>query len=66
MSGKAPTKAKVLIVHRTGFVRFGVLSLIAKSMQFIACGETDEAPSPESYFCAKPKLVLLSLTLRER
>jgi DNA-binding NarL/FixJ family response regulator len=65
MSGKAPTKAKVLIVHRTGFVRFGVLSLIAKSMQFIACGETDEAPSARELFLRhKPKLVLLGLTLR--
>src|SRR6266446_6011345 len=40
VSGKGPTKAKVLVVHRIGFVRSGVLSLIAKSMQFAVCGET--------------------------
>jgi DNA-binding NarL/FixJ family response regulator len=65
VSGKDPTKAKVLVVHRTGFVRFGVLSLIAKSMQFMACGETDEAPLARELFVRhKPKLVLLGLTLR--
>jgi len=65
VSGKVLTKAKVLVVHRTGFVRFGVLSLIAKSMQFVACGETDEAPLARELFVRhKPKLVLLGLTLR--
>jgi DNA-binding NarL/FixJ family response regulator len=65
VSGKGPTKAKVLVVHRTGFVRFGALSLIAKSMQFMACGETDEAPLARELFLRhKPKLVLLGLTLR--
>jgi DNA-binding NarL/FixJ family response regulator len=65
MSGKGLTKTKVLVVHRTGFVRSGVLSLIAKSMQFMACGETDEAPLARDLFVRhKPKLVLLGLTLR--
>src|SRR6266403_1889387 len=65
VSGKGPTKAKVLVVHRTGFVRSGVLSLIANSMQFMACGETDEAPLARELFVRhKPKLVLLGLTLR--
>jgi DNA-binding NarL/FixJ family response regulator len=65
VSGKRPTKAKVLVVHRTGFVRHGVLSLIAKSMQFMACGETDEAPLARDLFLRhRPKLVLLGLTLR--
>ena len=65
VSGKGPTKAKVLVVHRIGFVRSGVLSLIAKSMQFMACGETDEAPLARELFVRhKPKLVLLGLTLR--
>jgi DNA-binding NarL/FixJ family response regulator len=65
VSGKHPTKAKVLVVHRTGFIRFGVLSLIAKSMQFMACGETDEASVARDLFVRhKPKLVLLGLTLR--
>lgn len=65
VSGKRLTKAKVLVVHRTGFVRHGVLSLIANSMQFIACGETDEAPLARELFLRhKPKLVLLGLTLR--
>src|SRR6266513_322060 len=65
VSGKGPTKAKVLVIHRTGFVRSGVLSLIAKSMQFMACGETDEAPLARELFIRhKPKLVLLGLTLR--
>ena len=65
VSGKNPTRAKVLVVHRIGFVRHGVLSLIAKSMQFMACGETDEAPLARELFMRhKPKLVLLGLTLR--
>jgi len=65
LSGKGPTKAKVLVVHRIGFVRSGVLSLIAKSIQFMACGETDEAPLARELFVRhKPKLVLLGLTLR--
>jgi DNA-binding NarL/FixJ family response regulator len=65
VSGKGLTKTKVLVVHRIGFVRSGVLSLIAKSMQFVACGETDEAPLARELFVRhKPKLVLLGLTLR--
>jgi DNA-binding NarL/FixJ family response regulator len=65
VSGKSLTKTKVLVVHRTGFVRSGVLSLIAKSVQFIACGETDHAPLARELFVRhKPKLVLLGLTLR--
>src|SRR5215211_1001667 len=65
LSGEGRTKAKVLVVHRAGFVRFGVLSLIAKSMQFVACGETDDAPLARDLFVRhKPKLVLLGLTLR--
>ena len=64
VSGKRPTKAKVLVVHRTGFVRSGVLSLIAKSMQFIVCGETDEAPLARELFLRhKPDFVLLGLRL---
>jgi DNA-binding NarL/FixJ family response regulator len=64
VSGKPPTKAKVLVIHRTGFVRSGVLSLIAKSMQFIACGETDEAPLARELFLRhKPDLVLIGLRL---
>lgn len=64
-SGKRLTKTKVLVVHRRGFVQSGVLSLIAKSRQFIACGETDEAPLARELFLRhKPKLVLLGLTLR--
>src|ERR1700704_746646 len=50
LSGKGLTKTKVLVVHRIGFVRLGVLSLIAKSMQFMACGETDEAPLAREVF----------------
>jgi DNA-binding NarL/FixJ family response regulator len=62
VSGKGLTKAKVLIVHRTGFVRSGVLSLIAKSSQFMACGETDEAPLARELFLRhKPDLVLIGL-----
>jgi DNA-binding NarL/FixJ family response regulator len=65
VSEKGPTKAKVLVVHRTGFVRSGVLSLIAQSLQFVACGETDEASLARELFVRhKPKLVLLGLTLR--
>jgi DNA-binding NarL/FixJ family response regulator len=65
VSGKRLTKVKVLVIHRTGFVRSGVLSLIAKSTQFIACGETGEAPFARELFLRhKPKLVLLGLTLR--
>ena len=64
VSGKRRTKAKVLVVHRTGFVRSGVLSLIAKSRQLIACGETDEAPLARELFLRhKPDLVLIGLRL---
>jgi DNA-binding NarL/FixJ family response regulator len=64
VSGKRLTKAKVLVVHRTGFVRSGVLSLIAKSRQFMACGETDEAPLARGLFLRhKPDLVLIGLRL---
>jgi DNA-binding NarL/FixJ family response regulator len=64
VSGKRLTKAKVLVVHRIGFVRSGVLSLIAKSRQFIACGETDEAPLARELFLRhKPDLVLIGLRL---
>src|SRR4030095_12421179 len=64
MSGKSPTKAKVLVVHRIGFVRSGVLSLIAKSMQFAVCGETDEAPFARELFLRhKPHVVVVGLRL---
>lgn len=64
MSGKRLTKTKVLVVYRIGFVRSGVLSLIAKSSQFIACGETDEAPVARDLFLRhKPDLALVGLRL---
>lgn len=64
VSGKRPTKEKVLVVHRIGFVRAGVLSLIAKSMQFAVCGETGEAPSARELFLRhKPHLVVVGLRL---
>lgn len=64
VSGKDPTKARVLVVHRTGFVRAGVLSLIAKSRQFLVCGETDEAPLARELFLRhKPHLVVVGLRL---
>jgi DNA-binding NarL/FixJ family response regulator len=64
VSGKRPTKAKLLVVHRTGFIRSGVLSLIANSLQFIACGETEEAPLARELFRRhKPDLVLIGLRL---
>ena len=64
VSGKPLTKAKLLVVHRTGFVLSGVLSLIAKSMQFVACGETDEARVARELFLRhKPDLVLIGLRL---
>jgi len=64
LSGKRPTKPKVLIVYRTGFVRSGVLSLIGKSVQFVVCGETGEAPLARELFLRhKPELVLVGLRL---
>jgi DNA-binding NarL/FixJ family response regulator len=64
VSGKGRTKAKVLVVHRIGFVRSGLLSLIAKSMQFVVCGETDEAPLARELFLRhKPHLVVVGLRL---
>src|SRR4029453_7252491 len=64
VSGKGPTNAKVLVVHRIGFVRSGVLSLIAKSMQFVVCDETDEAPLARELFLRhKPHLVVVGLRL---
>ena len=64
VSGKGLTKAKVLVVHRIGFVRSGVLSLIAKSRQFVVCGETDQAPLARELFLRhKPHLVVIGLRL---
>jgi len=64
VSGKGPTKPKVLVVHRTGFIRSGVLSLITKSIQYTACGETDEAPLARDLFLRhKPDLVLIGLRI---
>src|SRR5689334_7088178 len=64
VSGKRLTKSKVLVLHRTGFVRSGVLSLIANSMQFVTCAETDEAPLARELFLRhKPDLVLVGLRL---
>jgi len=64
VSGKSPTKAKVLVVHRIGFVRSGVLSLIARSMQFAVCGETDAAPLARELFLRhRPQLVVIGLRL---
>jgi len=64
VSGKNPTKARVLVVHRIGFVRSGVLSLIAKSMQFVVCGETDDAPLARELFLRhKPHVVVVGLRL---
>ena len=64
VSGKGRTTAKVLVVHRIGFVRAGVLSLISKSVQFVVCGETDEAPLARELFLRhKPELVVVGLRL---
>src|SRR5213078_3861035 len=64
VSGNRPTKTKVLVVHRIGFVRSGLLSLIVKSMQFAVCGETDEAPLARELFLRhKPRLVVIGLRL---
>ena len=64
VSGKRPTRTKVLVVYRTGFVRSGVLSLIASSMQFVVCGETGEAPLARELFLRhKPDLALVGLRL---
>jgi DNA-binding NarL/FixJ family response regulator len=64
VSGKRLTKAKVLVVHRTGFIRSGVLSVIGNSKQFVACGETDQAPLARELFLRhKPEIVLVGLRL---
>jgi DNA-binding NarL/FixJ family response regulator len=64
VSGKDRTRAKVLVVHRIGFVRAGVISLIEKSTQFVVCGETDEAPLARELFLRhKPHLVVVGLRL---
>jgi len=64
LSGKCLTKTRVLVIYRTGFVRSGVLSLIGKSMQFVVCGETGEAPLARELFLRhKPDLVLVGLRL---
>src|SRR5262245_2054685 len=64
MSGKGPTRARVLVVHRIGFVRSGVLSLIARSREFVVCGETDEAPLARELFLRhKPDVVVVGLRL---
>src|SRR5215831_10717195 len=64
VSGKCLTRTKVLVIYRTGLVRSGVLSLIGKSMQFVVCGETGEAPLARELFLRhKPDLVLVGLRL---
>ena len=64
VSGKRPTRRQVLVVYRTGFVRSGVVSLIAKSSQFAVRGETDQAPlARELFLREKPDLVLIGLRL---
>jgi DNA-binding NarL/FixJ family response regulator len=64
VSGEGRTKARVLVVYRTDFVRAGVLSLITKSTQFAVCGETDEAPlARELFLRRKPHLVVVGLRL---
>jgi DNA-binding NarL/FixJ family response regulator len=64
VSGKHLTRTQVLVVYRTGFVRSGVLSLIAKSSQFVVCGETEEAPvARELILRERPDLVLIGLRL---
>jgi DNA-binding NarL/FixJ family response regulator len=64
VSGEGRTKARVLVVYRTDFVRAGVLSLITKSMRFSVCGETDEAPLARELFLRhKPHLVVVGLRL---
>ena len=64
VSGKGRTKVKVLVVHRIGFVRAGVISLIGKSIQFVVCGETNEAPLARELFLRhKPQLVVVGLRL---
>jgi DNA-binding NarL/FixJ family response regulator len=64
VSGKIRTKARVLVVHRIGFVRSGVLSLIAKSMDFVVCGETDDAPIARELFLRyEPHLVVVGLRI---
>jgi DNA-binding NarL/FixJ family response regulator len=64
VSGEYLTKLKVLVVYRAGFVRFGVLSLIANSMQFVVCGETGEAPLARELFLRdEPDLALVGLRL---
>jgi DNA-binding NarL/FixJ family response regulator len=64
VSGEGRTKARVLVVYRTDFVRAGVLSLITKSTQFSVCGETDEAPLARELFLRhKPHLVVVGLRL---
>lgn len=62
LSGKRPTK--LLVVYRTGFVRSGVLSLIANRKEFVVCGETGEAPLARELFLRHaPDLVLIGLRL---
>jgi len=64
VSGKGLTKVKVLVVHRIGFVRAGVISLIGESVQFVVCGETDAAPLARELFLRhKPNLVVIGLRL---
>ena len=59
----SPTRAKVLIVHRTPLMRFALSALIGKSVRFIVCGETDSAPDAREIFDRnRPHLIVLGLT----
>src|SRR5215469_13705325 len=46
---KRPTNMRVLVIYRTGFVRSGVVSLIAKSMGFAVSGKTDDSLSETTH-----------------
>lgn len=65
VSGKSPTKVRLLIVHRAALTRFGLRHLLETKGGFQVCGETDHAPMARELVAQyRPKLVVLGLTLR--
>ena len=61
---KRLAKLKVLIIHHAPLIRSGLVALIEATGRFVACGETDDAPTGREMFVKhQPRLVALGLTV---
>ena len=61
---KRLAKLKVLIIHHTPLIRYGLAALVEANGRFAACAETDDAPTAREMFVKhRPEMVALGLTL---